>query len=540
MKKVVYISALAALIFHVDHLLAQAPGADLRESGTQVVRSETALRFSESIHENELKEHLTYLASDAFEGRETGQAGQKKAAQFLADYYAGLGIAPVVNGSWFQQYPLKKENFSASYAVAGNTRYSFIKDFYAFSPDWNTMKGEQVVFAGYGIREGRYNDYAGLDVKGKIVICLNGEPKDSKGRSRITRSTSLSEWSDDWGLKANLAKEQGAAGLLVVNMQYDQYMNRVRYWLEQSPMRLDTGVESEMESLPLAFISPALANKIFESTGFTVEDAQARMIKKKKPVHKETAIKLEFHMEPEVERISGENVLCFIEGSDPVLKNEIVVISAHYDHIGIVNGEINNGADDDGSGTVSVMEIAEAFIEAKKAGHGPRRSILILHVSGEEKGLLGSEWYSSNPVFPLENTVCDLNVDMIGRKDVQHSDDRYVYLIGSDKLSTDLHKISENCNATYTGLQLDYTYNDPKDPNRFYYRSDHYNFAKHGIPVIFYFSGVHEDYHRPGDDPEKILYPKMETIARLIFFTAWEVANRDEKLRVDVTNSFGR
>jgi len=230
--------------------------------------------------------------------------------------------------------------------------------------------------------------------------------------------------------------------------------------------------------------------------------------------------------------------MAFLEGEDPELKSEIVVISAHYDHVGIINGEIHNGADDDGSGTVSVMEMARAFVQAKKEGHGSKRSILFLHVSGEEKGLLGSEWYSDHPVYPLANTVCDLNVDMVGREDADHKDGRYVYLIGSDKLSTELHQISEEANKKYTQLQLDYTYNDPNDPNQFYYRSDHYNFAKHNIPVIFYFSGVHEDYHKPGDDPEKIMYDKMAEIGKLVFHTAWEVANRPEKLKVDVTNDF--
>jgi Zn-dependent M28 family amino/carboxypeptidase len=239
-----------------------------------------------------------------------------------------------------------------------------------------------------------------------------------------------------------------------------------------------------------------------------------------------------------MERLQSDNVLAFMEGSDPILKNEIVVISAHYDHIGIVKGEINNGADDDGSGTVTTMELAQAFALAKSNGFGPKRSILFLHVSGEEKGLLGSEWYSEYPVYPLANTVVDLNIDMIGRKDEDHKSDRYVYLIGSDKLSTVLHTISEDCNKTFTQLELDYTYNDPKDPNRFYYRSDHYNFAKHNIPVIFYFSGVHEDYHKPGDDVEKILFDKVAIIGQLIFHTAWDVANRPERLPVDVTSDF--
>ena len=160
-------------------------------------------------------------------------------------------------------------------------------------------------------------------------------------------------------------------------------------------------------------------------------------------------------------------------------------------------------------------------------------------VVGEEKGLLGSEWYSDQPVFPLTRTVANLNIDMIGRVDEQHADDgRYVYLIGSDKLSTELHAISEAANEAFTQLALDYTYNDPADPNRFYYRSDHYNFAKHNIPVIFYFSGVHEDYHKPGDDVEKIMFDKTAEIGKLVFHTAWQLLNQTDRIRVDVTNDF--
>ncbi len=232
---------------------------------------------------------------------------------------------------------------------------------------------------------------------------------------------------------------------------------------------------------------------------------------------------------------SSENVLAFIEGKEK--PEEIIVISAHYDHVGIdKNGEVYNGADDDGSGTVSLLEIAEAFMMAKKQGLGPKRSILFLHVTGEEKGLYGSRFYTENPVFPLENTVTNLNVDMIGRIDKNHEEkekNNYVYLIGSDRLSTDLHTISEEANKKYTKLDLDYTYNAKNDPNRFYFRSDHYNFAKHNIPIIFYFNGVHEDYHKPTDTADKIEYELMAKRAQLIFYTAWEVANRDKRLVVD-------
>ncbi len=231
---------------------------------------------------------------------------------------------------------------------------------------------------------------------------------------------------------------------------------------------------------------------------------------------------------------ASENVLAYIKGSEK--PNEIIIISSHLDHIGISsNGDINNGADDDGSGTVAIMKIAKAFKNAKKEGHGPKRSILFLHVTGEEKGLFGSRYYADvDPIFPLKNTVADLNIDMIGRVDKKHEGKaNYLYLIGSDRLSKELHNISEAVNKKYFNLDFDYTFNDKNDPNRFYYRSDHYNFAKNNIPVIFYFNGTHDDYHKPTDTPDKINYEFLETRARLIFYTAWELANRDKRVKVD-------
>lgn len=227
----------------------------------------------------------------------------------------------------------------------------------------------------------------------------------------------------------------------------------------------------------------------------------------------------------------SENILAFIEGTEK--PEEIIVISAHYDHVGTNNGVVYNGADDDGSGTVAVMEIAEAFQQAKKAGKGPKRSILFLHVTGEEHGLLGSKYYSENPVFDLKNTVANLNIDMIGRSDKENEGKNYVYVIGSDMLSTELKKINVAANKATQNLELNYKYDDPNDPMRLYYRSDHYNFAKHGIPVAFFFDGIHEDYHQPTDDPEKIDYPLLQKRAQLVFATAWELANRKERIVVD-------
>ena len=228
----------------------------------------------------------------------------------------------------------------------------------------------------------------------------------------------------------------------------------------------------------------------------------------------------------------SENIWAYIEGSEK--PEEVVVLSAHYDHVGIINGKIYNGADDDGSGTVAIMEIAKVFAKAKKEGKGPKRSILILHVTGEEHGLHGSRFYSENPLFPLKNTVADINIDMIGRRDDKHKNsNNYVYVIGADRLSTDLDVICKAVNKTYLNLELDYTYNDPNDPNHFYERSDHYNFAKYGIPSVFLFNGVHDDYHQATDDVDKIEFDALTKRAQLAFVIAWEIANRNDRIVVD-------
>ncbi len=231
---------------------------------------------------------------------------------------------------------------------------------------------------------------------------------------------------------------------------------------------------------------------------------------------------------------ASENVIAYIKGAEK--PDEIIIISAHLDHIGISNsGEINNGADDDGSGTTAILEIAQAFKTAEKDGYSPKRTVLFLHVTAEEIGLFGSKYYADeDPIFPLKNTVANLNIDMIGRVDKKHEGkSNYLYLIGSDRLSKELHTISDSINKATVNLDFDYTFNAENDPNRFYYRSDHYNFAKHNIPVIFYFNGVHDDYHKPSDTPDKINYEFLETRTRLIFYTAWELANREERIKVD-------
>ncbi len=229
---------------------------------------------------------------------------------------------------------------------------------------------------------------------------------------------------------------------------------------------------------------------------------------------------------------SSENVLAFIEGN--TFPNEVVVISAHYDHLGMQGEEVYNGADDNASGSSALMELAQSFQMAKKQGNGPKRSILFLHLTGEEIGLYGSKYYLENPVFAIDSTVVDLNIDMIGRVDEAHLDKKnYIYLIGSNRLSQDLHKLSEKANKNSTNLKLDYTYNELNDPYKFYERSDHYNFALNNIPVIFYFNGSHEDYHQITDTADKIDFDLLALRTKLVFYTAWEIANRENRLVLD-------
>lgn len=230
----------------------------------------------------------------------------------------------------------------------------------------------------------------------------------------------------------------------------------------------------------------------------------------------------------------SENIWAFIQGSDD--SNEVLVISAHYDHMGIMNGQTYYGADDNASGTAGVMEIARLFKEAVDKGQRPKKSVLFLHVTGEEFGLHGSRFYVENPIIPLENTIANLNIDMIGRKSYEYKGDKdYIFLVGSNRLSTDLHNISEAVNKETVQLDLDYTFNDLNHPERIYYRSDHYNFVKNGIPAIFYYNGAHQDYHQPTDTPDKIDYDLLQKRAQLVFNTAWNLVNRDKRPKIDVS-----
>ncbi len=524
-----HLVALGVSLFLVSSARAQ-PEAD------SVSLDTIAYRYAQTIRVDDLRGHLSVLAADSLEGRETGQPGQKKAAAYLADYYQSRQLTPPVgDSSYLQKFPIVESSWDQPYVAIDEKRFTLFKDFYAFpamAEPLDTLVDE-ITFVGYGIAGERYDDYQQADVRGKTVLILSGEPMGRDSTYLLSGTDEPARFTTNFraGLQAkfDMAQARGVRVVLMVDNNYQENIQRFALYAAQPSMRLQSEAAAQTS---LIFISPEMANVLVGEK--RLNRAQRRIAKKGRPYSFRRATDLAFALRQDVDRMTSENVLGYLEGSD--LKDEVLVITSHYDHIGITeDGKVNNGADDDGSGTVGVLELAEAFAQAKAAGHGPRRSMLFMNVSGEEKGLFGSEYYTDHPVFPLENTIADLNIDMIGRIDPAHAQDSaYVYVIGSDRLSTELHEINETANARYTKLDLDYTYNAPDDPNRFYYRSDHYNFAKHGVPIIFYFNGTHADYHKPTDTIEKISFPLLRDRTRLVFYTAWQLANQDKRIEVNV------
>ncbi|PCJ85987.1 MAG: peptidase M28 [Flavobacteriales bacterium] len=497
-----------------------------------------AIKYAKTITADELSKHLHVLASDEYEGRETGRKGQKMAAEYIKKHFENIGIPPV-NGSYYQEFPLTIKYPHGVTININDKEYEFLKDFYFFRGFNDTLiKANEIVFLGYGIDDENYSDYKDAgDLNGKIVMFFDGEPFDKKKKSYVTQREGFSGWTMSWRKKLERAKRAKVAGALIITNDMKGSIENLRHYIEAPSMKLDTEEKKPHRRPPNFYISTEMADALLSQSKKSTEVLKKKIEKKGKPISFTTQGNLKIDVSRKEEKVVSENVLGYIEGTDK--KDEVLILTAHYDHIGIDGEEVYNGADDDGSGTVALLELAEAFSVAKKAGNGPRRSILIMPVAGEEKGLLGSKYYTDNPIFKLENTIADLNIDMIGRIDTMHEGNaNYVYLIGSDKLSTELHAISEKANATYTNIELDYTFNQPDDPNRFYYRSDHYNFAKNQIPVIFYFNGVHEDYHKSTDTVEKIDFDKIEKITKLVFYTAWELANREKRIEVDVENEF--
>lgn len=496
--------------------------------------SDVSVKLANMLLADEIKSHLQVLASDEYEGRETGEAGNKKAARYISDYFNSLGLPKVGDdNSYFQKVAFTTVGWENTELYVRGKKHKHLWDYIAF-PSENEhvpfIGATEITFLGYGIEDNNYNDYKGKDVRDKVIMIYRGEPVNRDSVSYVTQSRTLSDWTVD--KKLELAKAKGAKLVIVIEPFMKEMLNNNRRKLIGSTILLGNQLTEPVTKANHIFVSPQTAQIIWGDAEKKILSARNKITKKGKPNSVTFDQQFAIRMEKKASVLEGENVMAYIEGTDK--KDELIVISAHYDHIGKRNDDVYNGADDNGSGTSTVLEIARTLSDAKKMGISPRRSILCLLVTGEEKGLLGSQYYSERPVFDLENTVANINVDMIGRVDKAHKDNNnYIYVIGSDRLSTDLHKINEDMNQKYSHIELDYTFNDEKDPNRFYYRSDHYNFARNGIPAIFFFSGVHEDYHRVSDTVDKIIFEKVEKIGRLIFHTAWELANREDRIVVD-------
>ncbi len=496
--------------------------------------------FANTIVGEQLKKHLTILASDEFEGRETGAEGNEKAANYIAGEFQRMGIPTIANSenSYFQPVAFNWSQWEdISLNINGNS-FRHLWEFISFpvrNQNLPLLETNQIIFLGYGIEDEKYSDYKGIDVTDKVILIYKGEPTDKNGNSYLTGTPELSDWSTNWEKKLETAKSRGAKLVLIIENEIQKLLSENRHILIGPLLTLGEDTDSYEKYANNCHINTNVAKELMGKSYKKIIKARKKI--QKKGIAHQVTINGDFKITQKKKdrSLQGVNVLGYIEGTDEKLKEELVIITAHYDHLGKRGDDIYNGADDNGSGTSTVIEVANAFMEAKKVGKGPRRSVLALLVTGEEKGLLGSKFYVEKPVFPLDKTVVNINVDMVGRVDKKYENNpNYIYVIGSDRLSTELHNINEAMNDKYTQLTLDYTYNAEDDPNRYYYRSDHYNFAEKGIPAIFYFNGTHDDYHRTTDTVEKINFEKMERIARLIFHTAWEIANRDERIKVDV------
>jgi len=517
------------LLFGVFTLiLACGPSKETTNNSVEKAAPIDAAEFGKTITSAELKEMLYTYASDEFQGRETGEPGHETAVSYIKDFYTAGNISPLQsNGNYFQDVKLdQRYSPEVSFSVNGKSM-TYFDDLVSLSASAEAnINTNEIVYVGYGVDDEKYSDYKNLDVKGKIIIAKAGEPKNEDGTYVVTGTSEKSKWSGRQrrNLKRDAAIDKGAKALLFVDdTAFKFYAARYKRSADANSsigLSLDDGKKKSNEML-FILISEAAIKFIDES-----------LLSSEVP--KTVSVNIVLNQKNNSKILISKNVAGFVKGSE--FPDEYIVISAHSDHVGVNDkGEVFNGADDDGSGSMAVLEIAEAFKMAVDKGQAPKRSIIFLHVTGEERGLLGSQYYTDiDPLVPLANTVANLNIDMIGRIDPKREGDRnYLYLIGSDKLSTELHNLSEEVNKKYTNIEFDYTYNDENDPNRFYYRSDHYNFAKNNIPIIFYFNGTHDDYHQIGDTPDKIEYDLLENRTRLVFYTAWELANRPTRIVAD-------
>jgi Zn-dependent M28 family amino/carboxypeptidase len=531
----------------IGALLALAPAAYGQRKGEKTsapaAPAAPAHGNADYISAQQLKDYLAFIASDEMEGRDTPSRGLDTAARFIATHLSRWGLKPAGDdGSYFQRIAMTQNKIdpALSYVEINGQRFNFGEDFLA-GLTAGAASGP-LVYAGHGwvIKAKSIDAFHGLDVKDKIVI-LNG--------GRLPNGMNFNELKgkqgEDWEFPQDAARKRGAKGIIFVpNFQSLSAWDRRRGALvDRGFSSVDKFQTQNNDSLPMITASVKLLIALFQGEKQSAAEVFNRSAAND-PVESfefKADKKVSFTVALKKTPATTQNVIAVLEGSDPVLKNEYVAIGAHYDHVGIgepVNGDaIYNGADDDGSGTVATLALAEAF----SRGPRPKRSVLFIWHAGEEKGLWGSRYFTESPTVPIGQIITELNIDMIGRTRSENDKPANrplpkpgeIYLVGSKMMSAELGDLSESVNKSYLNLSFNYKYDDPKDPEQFFYRSDHYNYARKGIPIIFYMDGVHEDYHRPSDSVEKIDYQNMEKVARTIYATAWELTNRATRPRVD-------
>ncbi len=496
------------------------------------------------LSKDQLRDYLTFIASDELEGRDTPSRGLNIAAKFMAAHLSRWGYTPAGDrGSYFQSILLSRSRVipAKSFVELNGKKYYFGSDFISQSIGANVSAPMVFVGHGYIQKEKKIDPYEGIDVKGKIMVVLGGFPKgmammDMQGKIGI-----------DYDTPANYAKTNGAAGIIAVpSMQALGQWERNRFnTAEKGTISAPAfNKPDELPPVPMVTISSKMVESLFQGekigiTSMTNRNSADSVLPFVFSMQKKITIQIGIN----TDTVMTQNVVAILEGTDKKLKNEYVAFGAHYDHLGIrsepVNGDsINNGADDDGSGTVGLLAMAEAFSK----GDRPKRSLLFVWHCGEEKGLWGSKYFVEHPTVPLTNIVTQLNMDMIGRskpdtgmasKNDDYTGPHEVFSIGSNMMSTELGKLNEEVNNSLLKLKLNYKFDDPGDPNKLFYRSDHYNYAKKGIPIVFYFDGIHEDYHRVTDEVEKIDFEKYLKVVKTIYALGNKIANLPKRPLID-------
>lgn len=500
------------------------------------------------IDKQKLVTDLNYLAGQPCLGRGSDQEGILVAAKFIEDRLEALGIPPFKSAKqneefikgYRQNVPLKKEIINNVELRIDNQLYTYKTQFWVNTGYTETnISATDLVFVGYGINATGFNELSG-DLTNKIVVVLEGEPTTKNGNSLIDPEKKQSVWGQSLSFKISAISAKNPKAILVVTKNFKSISQLYQYRADHPQVKLNIPVDSsatffitQNPVIPTFFMNDKMSAKILKLLKVSEKKVLKSYRKQLKPIRKSTQRNFNASIARTINTFESPNIMAFLPGSD--LSQEVLVVSAHYDHLGIEGDDIYYGADDNGTGTVALLALAEAYVENIKKGKRPKRSILFLWVTAEEKGLLGSNFFTQKPPIELHNIVANLNIDMIGRTDKAHTDNpKYIYIIGGDRTSIDLHQLNEQANSESVNIELDYTFNDPKDPNRYYYRSDHYNFVKNGIPAIFYFSGVHDDYHKPSDTVDKIDFDKMKTIIELVYRTSWMIVNRPDRIVSDL------